>query len=424
MKFSLKKIFSLNTKIDKKSYDFSGLLQRPDVIKLFEIFKSSSIQGEIRFVGGCVRNVLSNKLVDDIDIATNLQPEKVKEILLQNKINFYDVGISHGTITAVIDKKNFEITTLRCDVSTDGRHAKVEYTNDWSQDAARRDFSINSIYANNQGDLFDPNNGKEDLENGLIKFIGNPEERIKEDYLRILRYIRFHISYSKFPHSQSLKKIIKQNISGINKISKNRLLDELKKIFYSSDFINLFDDEFSLELLSLIFPELKNLNIFKKLNSDAIDLLYDKDFIFLIAVLIIDDSDNSDYFIFKYNISNEDKNRLKFLKKYYKEINKKNFFNEKNLSAINYYYGNKFTIDIIDLKIFLSQKVSLNILNLRNKFVAKPKPIFPVKAKKLIDTYNLKEGRELGAFLKELELIWIENNFKISDEEIKKVINK
>ena len=106
------------------------------------------------------------------------------------------------------------------------------------------------------------------------------------------------------------------------------------------------------------------------------------------------------------------------------EINKKNFFSEKNLSAINYYYGNKFTIDIIDLKIFLSQKVSLNILNLRNKFVAKPRPIFPVKAKKLIDTYNLKEGRELGAFLKELELIWIENNFKISDEEIKKVINK
>ena len=424
MKFSLKRIFSLNKKIDKNSYDFSSLLQRREVIKLFEIFKSSSIQGEIRFVGGCVRNVLSNKLVDDIDIATNLQPKEVKEILLQNKINFYDVGISHGTITAIIDEKNFEITTLRCDVSTDGRHAKVEYTNDWSQDAARRDFTINSIYANNEGNLFDPNNGRQDLENGLIKFIGNPEERIKEDYLRILRYIRFHISYSKFPHNQSLKKIIKQNISGINKISKNRLLDELKKIFYSSDFINLFDDEFSLELLRLIFPELKNLNIFKKLNSDAIDLLHDKDFIFLIAVLIIDDSDNSDYFIFKYNISNEDKNRLKFLKKYYMEINKKNFFSEKNLSAINYYYGNKFTIDIIDLKIFLSQKVSLNILNLRNKFVAKPKPIFPVKAKKLIDTYNLKEGRELGAFLKELELIWIENNFKISDEEIKKVINK
>ena len=125
---------------------------------MFEIFKSSSIQGEIRFVGGCVRNVLSNKLVDDIDIATNLQPEKVKEILLQNKINFYDVGISHGTITAVIDKKNFEITTLRCDVSTDGRHAKVEYTM-IGRKTPWRDFSINSIYANNR-DLFDPNSSK------------------------------------------------------------------------------------------------------------------------------------------------------------------------------------------------------------------------------------------------------------------------
>ena len=149
-----------------------------------------------RYVGGCVRKIIKDEKVDDIDLATNIEPSKVKQALEIKKINYFETGIKHGTITAVIDNNKFEITSLRSDIKTDGRHAEIEFTNNWVKDAERRDFTINSIYADINGNLFDPFNGKKDLENGILKFVGDPEQRIKEDYLRILRYLRFFTLYS------------------------------------------------------------------------------------------------------------------------------------------------------------------------------------------------------------------------------------
>ena len=139
----------------------------------------------MRFVGGCLRKlIIKDEKVDDIDLSTNLKPSNVVELLKKNKINFYETGIDHGTITAVINSKIFEITTLRKDIKTDGRHAQVEYTDNWLEDASRRDFTINAIYSDLDGNLFDPFNGRKDLNDGLIKFIGDPAKRIKEDYLK------------------------------------------------------------------------------------------------------------------------------------------------------------------------------------------------------------------------------------------------
>ena len=132
--------------------------------------------------------------MDDIDLAVNLNPNQVKECLQSKNIKFFETGIKHGTITANIGQKNFEITSLREDVDTDGRHANVRYTTDWLKDSSRRDFTINSIYADKDGNLFDPNGGAKDIEEGKVIFIGNADNRIQEDYLRILRYIRFFIN--------------------------------------------------------------------------------------------------------------------------------------------------------------------------------------------------------------------------------------
>ena len=126
-----------------------------------------------------------------------------------SKIKYFETGLEHGTITAKIDNQNFEITTLRKDVKTDGRHAIVEYTTSWEEDASRRDFTINSIYSDIDGNLYDPNNGHKDLINGIIKFIGEPETRIREDYLRIIRYLRFYSGYSNADHELNIIKIIK-----------------------------------------------------------------------------------------------------------------------------------------------------------------------------------------------------------------------
>ena len=142
---------------------------------------------------------------------------------------------------------------MREDISTDGRHAKVRFSKDWKKDAARRDFTINSIYSDYDGNLFDPYNGKEDFEKGEINFIGNSDKRIQEDYLRILRYIRFFINYSKQKHNLDTIKSIRRNLDGISKLSKERLIDELKKILKPNILQKLFKDKFCLEILKLYF---------------------------------------------------------------------------------------------------------------------------------------------------------------------------
>ena len=174
----------LSEKLKKLTY-------KTPVSKIFEAINSYSNFSEIRYVGGCIRKIINDEKVDDIDLATNLEPKEVSDALKKNNINFYETGVKHGTITALIDDFKFEITSLREDILTDGRHAQVKFSKDWKKDASRRDFTINSIYSDAEGNLFDPFNGKKDLEKGVINFIGNPNERIQEDYLRILRYIRF-----------------------------------------------------------------------------------------------------------------------------------------------------------------------------------------------------------------------------------------
>ena len=210
---------------DNKNYyfvDFENLNKKTNIEKIFHLISNFSETSEIRYVGGSIRKIINKEKVDDIDLATNLAPKTVCEILRKNNISFYESGIEHGTITAKIDDYKFEITTLRKDISTDGRRAEVEFSNDWHEDASRRDFTFNAIYADLHGNLYDPFNGKKDLQSGNVKFIGNPETRIKEDYLRILRYVRFFLNYSKVDHSESLKKIIKQNLNGVSKISSDR----------------------------------------------------------------------------------------------------------------------------------------------------------------------------------------------------------
>jgi poly(A) polymerase len=151
--------------------------------------------GEARFVGGCVRDTLLGRKVSDVDIATQEPPERVMNLLARAGIKAIPTGITHGTVTAVIGSKHFEITTLRRDVESYGRHAKVEYTDDWQADAARRDFTINALFCGIDGALYDPFGGLDDLRTRRVRFVGDPEARIREDVLRLLRFFRFHAHY-------------------------------------------------------------------------------------------------------------------------------------------------------------------------------------------------------------------------------------
>jgi len=197
---------------------------------IFSYLNKNGEETVVRFVGGCVRKSLCGESIDDIDLATSLEPTEVKKKLINKNIVVVDTGISHGTVTAILNNKKFEITTLRKDTSTDGRHANVKFTTNWKEDASRRDFTINAIYADIEGRIYDPLNGISDLRNGIVKFIGSPHERIEEDYLRILRYFRFFTQYSTQEHNSECIRSIKKNINGLNKISNERIFSELKKI--------------------------------------------------------------------------------------------------------------------------------------------------------------------------------------------------
>ena len=153
----------------------------------------------VRFIGGCVRDAIAHRPVQDIDIATPDPPETVIALLEGAGIRAIPTGLDHGTVTAVSGGASFEVTTLRKDVATDGRHATVEFTDDWLEDAKRRDFTINAMSATPDGDVFDPFDGISDLAHGRVRFIGLARDRIAEDYLRILRFFRFHGSYGRPP---------------------------------------------------------------------------------------------------------------------------------------------------------------------------------------------------------------------------------
>ena len=253
----LDKFFKRTNNLNHVKKKIIELSKNSPVKKIFDSINNYSSQSEIRYVGGCIRKIIKGEVVDDIDLATNLDPQQVSDALKNNNINFYETGIEHGTITAVIGDFKFEITSLREDIETDGRHARVKYSNDWKKDASRRDFTMNAIYSDLDGNLFDPFNGKDDLEKGIVKFIGSPGERIKEDYLRILRYFRFFNEYSFVEHDNNTIKSIKKNINGLNKISNERIFNELNKILKSNKLYNLFLNSESNEIILSIFPQLK-----------------------------------------------------------------------------------------------------------------------------------------------------------------------
>ena len=186
--------------------------------------------GQARFVGGAVRNTLLGKPVGDIDIATPLVPDEVGKKLAAAGIHFVPTGIEHGTVTAIVEGKPFEVTTLRRDVATDGRHAVVAFTGDWRLDAQRRDFTMNALYADASGEVFDFVGGIEDLKAGRVRFVGDAGTRIREDYLRILRLFRFHAWYGKGEIDAEALRAAAAEKAGIAKLSGERIAKEMLRL--------------------------------------------------------------------------------------------------------------------------------------------------------------------------------------------------
>lgn len=225
----------------------------PETQRLMAAFKAAG--AEARFIGGCVRDAILKRPVRDIDIATPEEPQRVMELLDAAEIHVIPTGIAHGTVTAVIEAMHFEITTLRIDVETDGRRARVAFTDDWTQDAARRDLTINTMSCDLDGNVYDPYDGLEDLSKGYIRFVGDAETRITEDVLRLLRFFRFLAEYGRYPINGEALLACRKLAPKLPTLSGERVRGELFRILTAPNPAETINKMRGEKVLPYVLPE-------------------------------------------------------------------------------------------------------------------------------------------------------------------------
>lgn len=276
---------------------------------LMAVLETARVGGS-RFVGGCVRNAVMGVPVDDIDIATQLMPDRVTEVCAKAGFAAHPTGIEHGTVTVVVDRRPFEVTTLRRDVSTDGRRATVAFTESWEEDAARRDFRINALYADASGAVHDPTGGGlDDARAGRVIFIGDARRRIEEDYLRILRFFRFNAWYARTPIDPSGLHACAELVSGLDALSVERVWKETKKLLAASDPRAAWEGMKAIEARARALPELSNEARLDALVSIEADLMLPVDAMTRVAAAL-SDREAAACLARRLKLSNEERARL------------------------------------------------------------------------------------------------------------------
>ena len=291
-------------KLDPKAF-----LKRTGIKRLLNALDAK--QGTARFVGGAVRDLLLGEKPGDLDLATTLRPDEVVRRLEAAGIKAVPTGIEHGTVTAVSSGTVVEVTTLRSDVSTDGRRATVAFTDDWARDAGRRDFTINALYADPfTGELFDYFGGLEDLKSRSVRFIGEPLQRIAEDHLRILRYFRFHARYGHgSPDPHALEACV-ERANDLMALSRERIADELLKLFALDDPTPTVRMMAERGLFTPVVPEFSDVARLGRLVADERTAAIRPDPLRRLAALLPSDPATAERIAARLKLSNKAKKRL------------------------------------------------------------------------------------------------------------------
>ena len=261
-----------------------------------------------RFVGGCVRNALMSVPVEDVDIATSDEPATSTAKLEAAGFKVVPIGADHGTVMAVGAERSYEVTTLRVDMETDGRHADVAFTQDWQGDAERRDFTFNALYADADGTVHDPLGGHDDLKARRVRFIGDAETRIKEDYLRILRFFRFHAAYGEGDLDPESLQACAANRDGLAKLSAERIQTELFKLLGADNAVPVVRAMAAAGILGDVVPEASRLDRFERLLDIEVTQLFSSDPVLRLGAIV--DGAEATTTAERLRLSNADRDRL------------------------------------------------------------------------------------------------------------------
>jgi poly(A) polymerase len=289
--------------------DAEGWRKKRGVTRILKALGSR--QGLIRYVGGAVRDDLLGLPVSDIDFATRLRPEEVIERLEKAHIKAVPTGIDHGTITAVADGQPAEITTLRADVSTDGRRATVAFTDDWMADASRRDFTINALYADPQdGEVHDYFGGLDDLKARRVRFIGDPLVRIAEDHLRILRFFRFHARFGNGAPDGVALEACTERANDLMALSRERIADELLKLLGLADPVETVALMIERGIFRPVLPEIDSAERLEKLIAAEAEGGISADAFRRLSALLPQDPERAEKVAARLKLSNKARKRI------------------------------------------------------------------------------------------------------------------
>jgi poly(A) polymerase len=269
--------------------------------------------GEGRFVGGAVRNALLGIPVTDIDIAVPMPPEETVKRLEKAEIKFVATGWEHGTVTAILGGQPFEVTSLRRDVETDGRHAIVAFTDDWEEDSTRRDFTMNALYAGADGEIFDYHGGIQDLIAGRVRFVGDASARIREDYLRLLRLFRFYACYGKGEMDADALRAAAAAKQGLGQLSGERIAKELLRLLECSNPVPALRMMAASGILSELLPYALRLPRLEQLVGIEADNQFPPDALLRLAAILPDEADTARKVAERLKLSNAERARLEAL---------------------------------------------------------------------------------------------------------------
>lgn len=365
----------------------------------------ASRPGSMRFVGGCVRNTLMQRPVDDIDIATQLLPDQVMSAMEQAGIRAIPTGIEHGTVTAICESVPFEITTLRRDVETDGRRAVVAFTEDWREDAMRRDFRFNALYADPDGTVYDPSGGGlEDAAYGRVIFIGDADERLREDYLRILRFFRFNAWYGAGLDEEGLAACARQK-EGLRQIAAERIWKEFKKLLKAgkpSEAIHSMDQ---IGVLKLVLPWTIGAARFDQVADITPSAMH------RFMALMPQNVETVSLIASKLRFSNRERERLEVWAEHGDGVNAE--MSEAEARRFMYRYGTGAYEDGAALR---PEATRASMDQARKHVACWDDPRFPLRGDDAL-ALGLK-GEAIGNALRAVEHAWLESDFKLDRENL------
>lgn len=383
-------------------------MRAPETLAVMEALTKDG--GEARFAGGAVRNALLGCAIEDIDIATPLTPDEVTKRLQAAGLGAVPTGIEHGTVTAIANGKPFEITTLRRDVATDGRRATVAFTTDWTEDAKRRDFTMNALYASAAGEVFDFTGGLADLKAGRVRFVGDAVARIREDYLRILRLFRFHARYGKGELDAAALHAAAAERAGLAKLSGERIAKEMLRLFEAENPLPCLRAMAASAILPEIMPgdlDMKRLERLVKIDADA---FFRPDPVLRLAALLPDDPAAARALAGRWKLSNADRVRLEDLAGAREKI--VSYLSIREVRKFLYRLGEARFRDRVLLRWAGDAKES-NAVQWRALLAMVDgwqRPVFPLTGREAMAA-GVPEGPLVGRVLAEVEEWWIESDF-------------